>query len=223
MNFIKVTKHDIGETCIAEIEGLIDTATVPRLEEELLKVSSGKLVLDMRDVSYITSAGLRLLLILRKKYGNGNFKCVNVSDTIENIFCCTGFNSIIPYETNSSKNSNDDKQNYVSLLRRNVLENGDNDAYIFLDKHYTWRDIDIGSQIIADHLAEQNVQKGSHVAIMSQNSINWILAFYAIQKLGAIAVLVNFALKPAEVASLAETADITHFCYGEISSESQYI
>ncbi len=63
---------------------------------------------------------------------------------------------------------------------------------------------------------KKNVCKGSHVAICGANSINWILTFFAVQKLGAIAVLVNFNLCAREIAALINYTDITHFCYGEM-------
>ena len=85
------------------------------------------------------------------------------------------------------------------------------------DDRYTWREIDQCAQIIANDLSRQGVKKGTHVAICGANSINWVLTFYAVQKLGAVAQLVNFNLSASEILTLSKAGDITHFCYGEIT------
>ena len=196
--------------------------TTPILQKEIDKVSTSKLILDLKKCTYLTSVTLRALLIARKKYGPENFKVINVSSNVEEILQITGFSSIIDYSLGKDQQETDAKINYISLLKKNVSEHGDEDAYIFLGKHYSWKDIDIGSHIIAHKLAKQGVKHGSHVAIDSPNTINWILTFYAIQKLGAIAILVNFSLKPKEIAVLINTADITHFCYGALPHKIKY-
>ena len=81
---------------------------------------------------------------------------------------------------------------------------------------YTWSDIDKCSQLVADDLAKLGVKKGTHVGLISANSINWIITFFAIQKLGAMAMLFNFGLFPHETAKVASIADVTHLCYGEM-------
>ena len=55
------------------------------------------------------------------------------------------------------------------------------------DEPFTWYDIERASQIIAEDLARLGVGTGSHVGICGGNSVNWVLTFYATQKLGAIA------------------------------------
>ena len=102
---------------------------------------------------------------------------------------------------------------FKALLKKRV---NDGKAFVFDGRDYTWEDIDRLSQIAADDLAKLGVDKGAHVGICSHNSINWIIAFFAVQKLGAIAILVNYGLKPDEIATLAEIGDITHLCYGAI-------
>ena len=69
---------------------------------------------------------------------------------------------------------------------------------------------------IASDLARLGVCKGSHVAICGRNSANWVYTFYAVQKLGAVAALINPGLKAAEIASVALGGDADFLCYGEI-------
>ena len=85
--------------------------------------------------------------------------------------------------------------------------------------------IEIGSQIIAEDLSKLGVKRGSHVAIGGRNSLNWVLTFFAIQKLGAIAMLMNFNLTIDEIIRMSHSADITHLCYGKmnaITDEEQF-
>ena len=51
--------------------------------------------------------------------------------------------------------------------------------------------------------------------------MNWILTFWAVQKLGAVAVLVNPALTAEEIIKLALTGDIEFFCYGKMPAMSE--
>lgn len=59
------------------------------------------------------------------------------------------------------------------------------------------------------------VRSGTHVGICGANSINWILTFYAVQKLEAAAMLMNPAQTPEETGKVCAIGDITHLCYGE--------
>ena len=108
---------------------------------------------------------------------------------------------------------------HVSLrkfLRDKAIYSAEKIVVACAGEKFSWRDIDRCATRIAADLAEKNVCKGSHVAICGANSINWLLTFFAVQKLGAIAVLVNFNLCAREIAALIDYTDITHFCYGEM-------
>ncbi len=80
---------------------------------------------------------------------------------------------------------------------------------------YRWRDIDRGSSIIAGELCALGAGYGSHVALCGANSVNWIMTFFAIHKIGAIAVLLNPQLTPEEIAVRAKLGAITHLCFGK--------
>ena len=76
-------------------EGRIDANTASLLDKEISSVIAGtdSIVIDFDKVEYISSAGLRVLLgtskaMLKK---NGEFKIINVSDNIMDVFAVTGF------------------------------------------------------------------------------------------------------------------------------------
>ena len=89
-----------GSTTVA-IKGRLDTTTAPELEAKLDSVvrSSKGIVLDMKDLQYISSAGLRVLLKTQKAIGgNGGMKLVNVPESVMEVFTITGFSEILDIE-----------------------------------------------------------------------------------------------------------------------------
>ncbi len=90
-----------AEVMIIEIAGRLDTTTAPALE----KVINGdigdakNLVLDLKAVQYISSAGLRVLLGAQKKMQKiGSMKVVNVCEAVMEVFEMTGFADILVIE-----------------------------------------------------------------------------------------------------------------------------
>ena len=77
------------------LEGRLDTTTAPELEsflaENLNKASS--VSFDLKALSYISSAGLRVLLATHKRIG-GKFKLVNVNELVFEVLEMTGFADI---------------------------------------------------------------------------------------------------------------------------------
>ncbi len=212
MLVINVNKN--GNKVTVATEGVIDTETASNLSATLLELdySNLDLTLDFDKTDYITSVGLRVLLVARKKLTDDTMRIINVNEPIEHVFKVTGFSDILNY-SGKKQDVVDCHMSFKALLKKRV---NDGKAFVFDGRDYTWEDIDRLSQIAADDLAKLGVGKGAHVGICSHNSINWIIAFFAVQKLGAIAIPVNYGLKPDEIATLAEIGDITHLCYGAI-------
>lgn len=83
------------------LEGRIDTTTAPELEKELKSSLDGvtALTLDMKDLLYISSAGLRVLLSAQKIMNKqGKMTVCNVNETVMEIFEVTGFSDILDIE-----------------------------------------------------------------------------------------------------------------------------
>ena len=83
------------------LEGRLDTITAPELEESV-KASIGgasELIFDFSGLSYISSAGLRVLLSAQKTMNEkGSMVVKNVSEEIREIFEVTGFSEILTIE-----------------------------------------------------------------------------------------------------------------------------
>ena len=84
------------------IEGRIDTITSQELDKEINAESSNfdSLIMDLTDLEYISSAGLRVLIATQKKLKSDDIPFVikNVNDTVGEIFRMSGFDKILKIE-----------------------------------------------------------------------------------------------------------------------------
>lgn len=83
------------------LTGRLDTVTAPQLEAEIFDNAEGitELVLDFRDLEYISSAGLRVLLAAQKRFAqNGGVTILDPNETVMEVFEMTGFADILTIE-----------------------------------------------------------------------------------------------------------------------------
>jgi anti-sigma B factor antagonist len=98
---LNINKKLDGEKLAVVLEGRLDTTTSPNLESELRASLDGikELVFDFKDLAYISSAGLRVLLSAQKIMNKqGSMKICNVNSDIMEIFDVTGFTDILNIE-----------------------------------------------------------------------------------------------------------------------------
>lgn len=96
-----ITKTQNGDSLTIAIEGRLDTITAPQLESELRPVMDNikKLIFDLKDLVYISSAGLRVLLASQKNMNKRGDMCIrNVSADVMEVFELTGFVDILNIE-----------------------------------------------------------------------------------------------------------------------------
>jgi anti-sigma B factor antagonist len=96
---IEIKKNE--EETIIEIVGRLDTITAPALDKTINEDigDTKNLVLDMKNMEYISSAGLRVLLAAQKKMQKiGSMKVVNVCEEVMEVFEMTGFADILVIE-----------------------------------------------------------------------------------------------------------------------------
>ncbi len=91
-----------GDVITLAIDGRVDTTNAPELQTAVLNAfqKGNHVVLDMENLAYISSAGLRALLIGHKTATSkgGSQKLINVGDMIMEIFETTGFSDILTIE-----------------------------------------------------------------------------------------------------------------------------
>ena len=96
-----INKTQNGKDLTVTVEGRLDTTTAPEFERELkpLLGSVDNVVLDFSNLEYISSAGLRVLLQIRKAvYDKGGVKIVNANDLVKEVFEVTGFINVLNIE-----------------------------------------------------------------------------------------------------------------------------
>lgn len=85
-----------------ELDGRLDTNTAPALEQEInnsITSQIKKLVLDFKELQYISSAGLRVLLAAQKKMNKQGCMIIkNANEMIMDVFHVTGFIDILTVE-----------------------------------------------------------------------------------------------------------------------------
>ena len=94
------------------------------------------------------------------------------------------------------------RQNWTTQLARHSLMQPDATALRFLGHTTTWRELDDRVAALAGALSRRGVAFGDRVLILMLNRTEFIESFLAINKLGAIAVPVNFRMTPPEIAFL---------------------
>ncbi|MGZ8812655.1 MAG: fatty-acid--CoA ligase FadD5 [Mycobacterium sp.] len=94
------------------------------------------------------------------------------------------------------------RQNWTTQLARHSLMQPDETALRFLGHTTTWRELDNRVAALAGALSRRGVTFGDRVLILMLNRTEFIESFLAINKLGAIAVPVNFRMTPPEIAFL---------------------
>ncbi len=98
---MEIKKEKNGNELTLFVVGRLDTTTAPQLESELKQSIGGveKLILDLKDLEYLSSAGLRVLLSAQKVMNKqGEMIVRNVNETISEIFEVTGFVEILTIE-----------------------------------------------------------------------------------------------------------------------------
>ncbi len=96
-----INKNLEGSKLEIALEGRLDTMTAPSLEEEVKNSIDGikELIFDLKDLVYVSSAGLRVLLSAQKTMNKqGSMTIKNANEEVMEIFEVTGFIDILNIE-----------------------------------------------------------------------------------------------------------------------------
>ena len=94
------------------------------------------------------------------------------------------------------------RQNWVNQLDRHALMQPDAPALRFCGQTTTWVQLQARVAALADALSRRGVVSGDRVMILMLNRTEFVESVLAANRLGAIAVPVNFRLTPPEIAFL---------------------
>lgn len=96
-----IEKKTEGTELAVKIAGRLDTVTSPRLESELAGSLVGvtKLVLDFTSLDYLSSAGLRVVLMAQKTMNKQGVMVIrNANEMVRDVFDVTGMIDILTLE-----------------------------------------------------------------------------------------------------------------------------
>ena len=102
---MEIVKRKEKDAMVISVKGRLDAVTSPVLEKDLTELMAGGekfLVVDLGDLDYISSAGLRTILASTKrlKEKQGKLLLASLKSVVKEVFEISGFSSIIPiYES----------------------------------------------------------------------------------------------------------------------------
>ena len=98
---MEIRSEVVDGVALYRIAGRIDAVTGPDLQSAVSSAIGGgspRIIFDMREVTYISSAGLRVIVLSAKqaKAANGGFAVFGLQAAVSEVFDVAGFRSIIP-------------------------------------------------------------------------------------------------------------------------------
>ena len=100
--------EELGEVKAVRITGKLDTQTSPAAQDKLLALIDGgaaKILIDLEELDYISSWGLRILLVAVKRLdaSGGQLRVCNPNKTVQEIFEISGFVEILSVYANKTE------------------------------------------------------------------------------------------------------------------------
>lgn len=98
---MEIIQEKVNDVAIVEIKGRLEVTTASDLEQvftKLLSENQNKVLVECRELEYISSAGLRVLLNAAKQYNkvSGQIMLAGLSQNVKQVFEISGFTSIFP-------------------------------------------------------------------------------------------------------------------------------
>jgi acyl-CoA synthetase (AMP-forming)/AMP-acid ligase II len=96
------------------------------------------------------------------------------------------------------------------LLRAGRERYAANDCVVTPDSRINYAELDEMSRRLAAHLVRIGIEKGSRVGLLFPNNVEWVLAWAAVTRIGAVAIPVNTFYKTPELAKFLRHADVQY-------------
>jgi anti-anti-sigma factor len=109
---MEILTREVGEVRVLDIIGKLDSNTTPEAEVQvgsLLDSGASKLLINFDKLDYISSAGLRLLLVTAKRMRKdaADLRICGLNATVQEVFDISGFASILNVFSTESEALND--------------------------------------------------------------------------------------------------------------------
>lgn len=86
------------------------------------------------------------------------------------------------------------------LLTRTVARTPEKLAFIYKNRKVTYKQLDELVNKTANGLRERGIEKDDHIAIFSKNNLDFIVVMYAVARIGAVLIPINFMLQESDIA-----------------------
>src|SRR2546430_465645 len=93
-------------------------------------------------------------------------------------------------------------------IRRAAATFGDREFIVMPDRRLTYAEADVASQRVARELLAVGAGKGTRVGVLDTFSTEWIVAWLAMSRIGALFVPFGSTLRPAELRRALRHADV---------------
>ena len=109
-------------------------------------------------------------------------------------------------------NPSEERDNAVTWRDFNLIENANPDAPY--RRELSWKDFDRRANRFANLLLSRGLKRGTKVAILLMNCLEWLPIYFGILKAGCIAVPMNFRYSSDEIKYCLELADVEVLVFG---------
>lgn len=101
---MEITQEKVNDIAVISLSGRLNVTTTAELEQvftKLLEEKQTKVLVECRELEYISSAGLRVLLTAAKQFKkiSGEIALAGLSQNVKQVFEISGFMSIFPIYT----------------------------------------------------------------------------------------------------------------------------
>lgn len=105
---MEITTEQVAGITVVYLRGEIKSSTSGEVMDSLVDLVKGgatKLLLNMKDVGFISSAGLRSILVASKllKNSGGQMRLCNANETVAKVLETSGFTSLVNMHSDESK------------------------------------------------------------------------------------------------------------------------
>ncbi len=105
---MQISVKTTNEVKVLAFEGRLDTQTSPDAQQQLNRLideGATKILVNLEKVDYISSAGLRVLLVVAKqlKATDGELRICSLNEVVKEVFDISGFDLILPISASESE------------------------------------------------------------------------------------------------------------------------
>ncbi|MEW6186553.1 MAG: long-chain-fatty-acid--CoA ligase [Thermodesulfobacteriota bacterium] len=109
---------------------------------------------------------------------------------------------------------------FRDFLRRNKKIYADEEAVVFEDKRFTFREFGERVDRCSNALIKLGMEKGERIAVLSENCSQYLELYFGITAAGGVIVPLNYRLNPKELISLLEDAGAKMLIFSEDFEDS---